>query len=152
MWGQTFAIWWASGPFPGWKCNFDHFLGEVWEKIIFSMILNDLKPSVYGENTKKMKVHSVKKRIHENRLYYEDFDQKQIFQKKRSKLILDMRCRRCVSYIRHVFFINTDVWALSQKNLSRFKEPFWWLFIIYLLLLSYRMVFIKIEDFAVILM
>ena len=46
------------------------------------MILNDLKPSVYGENTKKMKVHSVKKRIHENRLYYGDFDQKHIFQKK----------------------------------------------------------------------
>ena len=93
-----------------------------------------------------MGVHSVKKTYPWKSIILWGFWSKTDFsKKKRSKLISDLQCRRCVWYIRHVFFMTTDVWALSEKNLSRFKEPFWW-FLYYYLLLSYRVPFIKIED------
>ena len=142
-----------SGPFTGWKCNFDHFLGEVWLKIIFSWIEWIKIISKSGKH-KKMKVHSVKKRYPWKSTILWGFWSKTDFpKKKRSKLISDMWCRRCVSYIRHMFFINTDVWTLSQKNLSRFKEPFWW-FIIYLFIIivpnglykNRRLIEIQIPD------
>ena len=75
-----------------------------------------LKPPKYGGNTKNMKFIVRKININENRLYYGDFDQKQIFQKKSKKFISDMWRRRCVSHIRNVFFTNTDIRTLSQKN------------------------------------
>ena len=67
----------------GWSLTKNHFF----------MILNDLKSSVSRENIKKMKVHSVIKSIHENRLYYGDFDQKLIFS---FNLFLLIRLRRSV--------------------------------------------------------
>ena len=68
--------------FPRWKCNFGHFLSEVWKKNHFFHDFEWLKIVNKSVKHQKMKVHSVKKGIHENRLYHGDFDEKQIFQKK----------------------------------------------------------------------
>ena len=75
-----------------------------------------LKPPKYGGNTKNMKFIVRKININENRLYYGDFDQKQIFKKKNSFRICGVGD---VFHISEIFFSLTLISELSQKKKKR---------------------------------
>ena len=77
-----------------------------------------LKSPKYGGNTKNMKFIVRKININENRLYYGDFDQKQIFQKKKVKNSFRICGVGDVFHISEMCFSPTLVSELSLKKIS----------------------------------